>query len=992
MDAKATNAISTVYPSTPPYSKGTRSSHQYFSLRWNNYQSNMTSVFHELLETQSFVDVTLACEYNSLKAHKVVLSACSAYFQKILLDNPCKHPTIILPSDICFSDLQFIIEFVYRGEIDVSEAELQQTPSVKKDKKQTNLEETMAQAEQLSVLVHRRGLAKGKLTRLFNYLFPDEEEAPQLSEAQVRHYVKKVEAVQREYTEVHERILALVPEDNREDHDSHYVQFDDLQDVISVNLEEQLAKVSLNTATSRATFANTQAQAPILVHQPLKIPISTFDGRYESWPKFKVMFKDLVDNTPDPPAVKLYHLDKALTGSASGIIDAKTISEGNYIHAWEILEESSRSPDSRHPPPPSGSQPLSNTRNAHSSSSQINNNQSGQDSKSGHNSSSSGRNHNSNLETVVSDDGSSPIVVLESHDLTSTPGKEGKTKMTSLGMGVGINGSVMGVPMGYLDFAPEPPAPTATPVTEHHDISCAPSHDTRDLSNPQDAIQLDNQVAHPMHNQPQQQHIHHQQIMHQQQQTHLMQQQQQQQQQQQHQQQVQRQTPQPQQADQRLSPHQPHTQQQTPQHQQHVLLIDQQSQHSHHSTHSPVSNASSTSSQHHPENLVTVATTAVDNGTVSEMKSRIALKQEIMTEVEQQTQQQHQQQQQQQQQQMELEPDQSSMHGMVVTPEISGMMSQSQMSDIYQSDASEDSKVGILDGSSTQYTNLTSPNAGDPKTPSGPKTWTAEDMESALEALRTHNMSLTKASATYGIPSTTLWQRAHRLGIDTPKKEGPSKTWNEDSLNSALEALRTGTISANKASKAFGIPSSTLYKIARREGIRLAAPFNAAPTTWSAEDLDRALEAIRAGQTSVQKASTEFGIPTGTLYGRCKREGIELSRSNPTPWSEDAMMEALESVKQGHMSINQAAIHYNLPYSSLYGRFKRGKYDTPNSANPSHSNHGAGSVGGGGNIGGNVGVSAVTMAGVTSSPQMEFKIEPQHNEHSPENTVNYSYY
>lgn len=125
MDAKpATSTMA--FPSMSPYSKGgVRSSHQYFSLRWNNYQSNMTSVFHELLETQSFVDVTLACEYNSLKAHKVVLSACSAYFQKILLDNPCKHPTIILPADICFSDLQFIIEFVYRGEIDVSESELQ---------------------------------------------------------------------------------------------------------------------------------------------------------------------------------------------------------------------------------------------------------------------------------------------------------------------------------------------------------------------------------------------------------------------------------------------------------------------------------------------------------------------------------------------------------------------------------------------------------------------------------------------------------------------------------------------------------------------------------------------------------------------------------------------------------------------------------------------------------------------------------------------------
>lgn len=153
------------------------------------------------------------------------------------------------------------------------------------------------------------------------------------------------------------------------------------------------------------------------------------------------------------------------------------------------------------------------------------------------------------------------------------------------------------------------------------------------------------------------------------------------------------------------------------------------------------------------------------------------------------------------------------------------------------------------------------------------------------------------STATFGIPSTTLWQRAHRLGIETPKKDGPTKSWSDESLNNALDALRTGTISANKASKAFGIPSSTLYKIARREGIRLAAPFNASPTTWAPADLDRALEAIRAGQTSVQRASTEYGIPTGTLYGRCKREGIELSRSNPTPWSEDAMTEALESVR-----------------------------------------------------------------------------------------------
>lgn len=163
-----------------------------------------------------------------------------------------------------------------------------------------------------------------------------------------------------------------------------------------------------------------------------------------------------------------------------------------------------------------------------------------------------------------------------------------------------------------------------------------------------------------------------------------------------------------------------------------------------------------------------------------------------------------------------------------------------------------------------QYTNLDQQGQHDNKGQlNGPKTWTQDDMNSALDALQKQNMSLTKASVTYNIPSTTLWQRAHRLGIETPKKEGSTKSWNEESLNNALEALRTGQISANKASKAYGIPSSTLYKIARREGIRLAAPFNAAPTTWTPEDLERALDSIRNGVTSVQKASSEFGIPTG---------------------------------------------------------------------------------------------------------------------------------
>lgn len=97
------------------------------------------------------------------------------------------------------------------------------------------------------------------------------------------------------------------------------------------------------------------------------------------------------------------------------------------------------------------------------------------------------------------------------------------------------------------------------------------------------------------------------------------------------------------------------------------------------------------------------------------------------------------------------------------------------------------------------------------------KMYTPEAMEAALDALRNGSMSLTRAAAAFGIPSTTLWQRAHRLGIDTPMKKDPSsRHWSEDDLRLALDALRAGRISANRASKDYGIPSSTLYKIARK--------------------------------------------------------------------------------------------------------------------------------------------------------------------------------
>lgn len=98
------------------------SSSQAFCLRWNNFQTNMLDVFERLFLDERFVDVTLACDGALIKAHKMVLSASSAYFQEIFTTTPCPHPVIIM-KDVPLKELRKILEFMYKGEINVSKQE-----------------------------------------------------------------------------------------------------------------------------------------------------------------------------------------------------------------------------------------------------------------------------------------------------------------------------------------------------------------------------------------------------------------------------------------------------------------------------------------------------------------------------------------------------------------------------------------------------------------------------------------------------------------------------------------------------------------------------------------------------------------------------------------------------------------------------------------------------------------------------------------------------
>lgn len=92
---------------------------QQFCLRWNDHTSTMVKVFKQMLDNQAFVDCTLACEGRLIKAHKMILAACSPYLHTILEENTSKHPIIFLPH-LKYSDIRALVDYMYCGEVNIS--------------------------------------------------------------------------------------------------------------------------------------------------------------------------------------------------------------------------------------------------------------------------------------------------------------------------------------------------------------------------------------------------------------------------------------------------------------------------------------------------------------------------------------------------------------------------------------------------------------------------------------------------------------------------------------------------------------------------------------------------------------------------------------------------------------------------------------------------------------------------------------------------------
>ena len=93
-------------------------------LQWNEFKEIINSAFGKLRDDNDFSDVTLASEDGKqIEAHKIVLASSSPFFKELLQKNKHSHPLVYMRG-VKYEDLVAIIDFLYVGEANVSQDNL----------------------------------------------------------------------------------------------------------------------------------------------------------------------------------------------------------------------------------------------------------------------------------------------------------------------------------------------------------------------------------------------------------------------------------------------------------------------------------------------------------------------------------------------------------------------------------------------------------------------------------------------------------------------------------------------------------------------------------------------------------------------------------------------------------------------------------------------------------------------------------------------------
>ena len=95
-----------------------------YSLKWEDFHSNVQQTFRTARLDESLCDVTLVCGDETFNAHKLVLSASSEYFKNLFRKCTRDNPMVVLKMTH-LSQMGSLMDFIYKGEVKINHDNLQ---------------------------------------------------------------------------------------------------------------------------------------------------------------------------------------------------------------------------------------------------------------------------------------------------------------------------------------------------------------------------------------------------------------------------------------------------------------------------------------------------------------------------------------------------------------------------------------------------------------------------------------------------------------------------------------------------------------------------------------------------------------------------------------------------------------------------------------------------------------------------------------------------
>ena len=93
-------------------------------LQWNEFPKIVIYAFRDLRVEEDFADVSLVCgDGKQVEAHKVVLASTSPFFREVFKKHKHSHPLIFMRG-VNYGELVAMVEFLYKGEANVDQSNL----------------------------------------------------------------------------------------------------------------------------------------------------------------------------------------------------------------------------------------------------------------------------------------------------------------------------------------------------------------------------------------------------------------------------------------------------------------------------------------------------------------------------------------------------------------------------------------------------------------------------------------------------------------------------------------------------------------------------------------------------------------------------------------------------------------------------------------------------------------------------------------------------